>query len=387
MRPRWKRGRHRHRKRRHDHRNASASVPTAALYEPLPSQSSIRLITLHPGDFNDPIRCTLEVFELASIPPYEAISYVWGDPTPRNRIRCNGRPYLIGNNVNDVIRNVRLKDEIRVIWIDALCINQANLGERSHQVLLMRDIYSKAKRTLICLDIKPSVNTRDVCWTNIAYQAILIIAKWSKRNSFPPELSGSKHGIEKFAPLELKHWVALRRLFSCAWFHRVWVIQEVVLSPDSIFIVDRQEWRWYPLAVACIRIVENSKAMDEIDSIAAAIGITHVFQLWFLMTRGEKKVVPLFFLKWIFKYALATDPRDLMYALLGISKELPLVEQQIRNGLSGPVPLPNYEDSFRDVFIDWTRYFIESSRGLEIFSMTLVKGEGSPDSVEFYLHK
>jgi hypothetical protein len=387
MRPRWKRRRHRHRKRRHNHRNASASVPTAALYEPLPSQSSIRLVTLQPGDFNDPIRCTLEVFELASLPPYEAISYVWGDPTPRHRIRCNGRPYLIGNNVNDVIRNVRLKDEIRVFWVDALCINQANLGERSHQVLLMRDIYSKAKRTLICLDIKPSINTSDVCWTTIAYQAILIIAKWSKRNSSPLEFSGLKFGIEQFAPLELRHWVALRRLMSCAWFQRVWVIQEVVLSPDSIFIVDRQEWRWYPLAVACLRIVENLEAMDELGSLAALTGIARGAQLW-MMTRDEnKKALPLFLIKKIFRGALATDPRDLMYALLGISKELPLVEQQIRNGLSGPVPLPNYEDSFRDVLIDWTRYFIESSRGLEIFSMTLVGGEGSPDSVEFVLHK
>jgi hypothetical protein len=128
MRPRWKRGRNRHRKRRHNHRNASASVPTVPLYEPLPSQSSIPLITLQPGDFNDPIRCALEVFELASILPYKAISYVWGDPTPRNRICYNGRLYLISNNLNNTIQNVRLKDEIRVIWINALCINQANLG-------------------------------------------------------------------------------------------------------------------------------------------------------------------------------------------------------------------------------------------------------------------
>lgn len=327
------------------------------------------------------------MFELASIPPYEAISYVWGDPTPRNRIRCNGRPYLIGNNVNDVIRNVRLKDKIRVIWIDALCINQANLGERSHQVLLMKDIYSKGKRTLICLDIKPSINTSEVCWTTIAYQAILIIAKWSKKNSFPPNYSGLKYGTEKFAPLESKHWVALRRLLSCAWFQRVWVIQEAVLSPDSIFIVDRQEWRWHPLAIAGLRIIENFKAMNELHSLAASTGIARVCELWMMMRDENKKARPLFLIKQIFRRALATDPRDLMYALLGISKELPLVEQQMRNGLSGPVPLPNYEDSFRYVFIDWTRYFIESSRGLEIFSMTLVKGVGSPDSVDFVLHK
>jgi hypothetical protein len=193
--------------------------------------------------------------------------------------------------------------------------------------------------------------------------------------------------IEKFAPLESKHWVALRRLLLCAWFQRVWVIQDVVLSPDSIFIVDRQEWRWYPLQVACLRIVENSEAMDELDSLAALTGIARAGQLWIMMTLENKKAVPLFLNKRIFEGALATDPRDLIYALLGISKELPLIEQQIRNGLSGPIPLPNYEDSFCDVFIDWTRYFIESSRGLEIFSMTLVGGEGSPDSVEFVLHK
>ncbi|PMD31123.1 HET-domain-containing protein, partial [Hyaloscypha variabilis F] len=133
------------------HRPTSVPVIEDSLYESLPSQSSIRLITLHPSDFKDPIRCTLEVFELASVPPYEAISYVWGDATPRNRLRCNGRRYLVSDNLYDAIRNVRFKDEPRIIWVDALCIDQANLGERSHQVLLMRDIYSRAQRTLICL--------------------------------------------------------------------------------------------------------------------------------------------------------------------------------------------------------------------------------------------
>ncbi|KAE9380809.1 HET-domain-containing protein, partial [Stipitochalara longipes BDJ] len=151
MRAKWKKAKRRHHKSRRAHHKALASVPTNSLYEPLPSKSSIRLITLHPGDFNDSIRCTLEVFELASVPSYEAISYVWGDPTPRNRIRCNGRRYLIGDNLNDTIRRVRSKDEPRVIWVDALCIDQVNLGERSHQVLLMRDVYSRTRRTLICL--------------------------------------------------------------------------------------------------------------------------------------------------------------------------------------------------------------------------------------------
>jgi hypothetical protein len=41
-------------------------------------------------------------------------------------------------------------------WYDALCINQADLAERSHQVGIMRQIYEKADRVVIWLGVERS---------------------------------------------------------------------------------------------------------------------------------------------------------------------------------------------------------------------------------------
>jgi len=381
MRTWWKRA-----KRRHYKRHNPTSTDKSSLYEPLPSDSSIRLITLQPGNFNDPIRCTLEVFQLASVPPYEAISYVWGDPTPRNQIRCNERRHLIGDNLYDALRNVRLENEPRIIWVDALCINQANLGERSHQVLLMRNIYSQARKTLICLDIKPSIDPDEVHWTDIAYEAILIITNWSERNSFPSWHRCLQSDESDLPPLQAKHADALKRLFSCKWFCRVWIIQESVLSPESVFIVNQREWTWSLLGVTACRLFEYASAIDGLD-ISAILSLSQCNQIWRMIFQKKDGSNGTLFSNMIkFRSALATDPRDLIYGLLGVSQERSLLEQQMGNDVKPPIPLPNYKDSLSNVFADWGRYFIESSGNLEILSRTLVCGTGSPYRLDFIPH-
>jgi hypothetical protein len=322
MRASWKRAKHRRKNHRQTHRNASDSAPRASLYEPLPSESSIRLITLHPGDFKDPIRCTLEVFDLPSAPAYEAISYVWGDPRQRRRIRCNGRRFLVADNLGDAIRNVRRKDEARVVWIDALCINQSSLGERSHQVLLMRDIYTNSKMTLICLDIKSSINSGNVDW-QMAYIAILLVAGWCDINDWNlNEVFDPWYKQSEFPPLKKKCKAILNRLFSCKWFQRLWVIQEVVLSAEAVFIVDSMEWDWHWVGVAACRLSASVKEIREFTDDSQR-GVYQAGQMW-IWTRWRRKdnIIPtLLDSMEIFKLALATDPRDLIYGLLGISKE------------------------------------------------------------------
>ncbi|PMD39548.1 hypothetical protein L207DRAFT_460231 [Hyaloscypha variabilis F] len=380
MRASWKRAKRRRKNRRQTHRKASGSAPRASLYEPLPSQSSIRLITLHPGDVQDPIRCTLEVFDLPSAPAYEAISYIWGDPRPRRRIRCNGRRFLVADNLGDAIRNVRRKDEDRVIWVDALCVNQSNLGERSHQVLLMRDIYTQSKRTLICLDIKPSTGSGKVYW-QMVYKAILLVAEWSVSNNWNlNQMFDPRYKKSEFPPQKKEYKALLNRLFSCKWFQRVWVIQEVVVSAEAVFIVNGMEWDWHSVGLAACRLVPFVAEISEFFSGDSIRGVHQAGQMWMWTRHRRDNIIPdLLDSVKIFSLALATDSRDLIYSLLGISKEQSLLEEQIRTGSSGFIPLPNYEDAVRDVFTDWCRYFIESSGSLDLFASTLLAGIGSPD--------
>jgi hypothetical protein len=74
----------------------------------------------------------------------------------------------------------------------------------------------------------------------------------------------------------------------------------------------------------------------------------------------------------IFYLAQATDHRDLIYGLLGISQERSLLEQQVKTGIKSNLPIPNYEHSLREAYIDWSRYLIESSGKLELLSRTIV---------------
>src|SRR6266480_1692615 len=70
------------------------------IYSPLPTQRSIRLLTILPGDFGDTIQSTLEVVELDEALSYEALSYVWGKPDPPAEIICNGERMPVTPNLS-----------------------------------------------------------------------------------------------------------------------------------------------------------------------------------------------------------------------------------------------------------------------------------------------
>ncbi|KAK0648369.1 heterokaryon incompatibility protein-domain-containing protein, partial [Cercophora newfieldiana] len=122
---------------------------------PLPETSSIRLLFIEPGAFAEPLKVRLEVFpDLETCPPFNALSYTWGDPKLVETISCNGTDVSIGKNLADALRRFRASTpnyQHDAIWADALCINQDDLLEKTHQVRLMRRIYQKAGRVLIWL--------------------------------------------------------------------------------------------------------------------------------------------------------------------------------------------------------------------------------------------
>ncbi|KAK3656445.1 hypothetical protein LTR22_009718 [Elasticomyces elasticus] len=123
-------------------------------YRPLiPTQKEIRVLLLRAGRLEDPIRCELHHASLLHepYPRFETVSYVWGDPHQKITIEVDGIATPVGASAERVLRRFRLVDTDRTAWIDALCINQTDLEERSLQVALMADIYSKATHNLIWL--------------------------------------------------------------------------------------------------------------------------------------------------------------------------------------------------------------------------------------------
>lgn len=99
------------------------------------------------------LECRIHTVSLAvnPKPKYETVSYCWGDPTPNRPVKIGSLLSSIHANAEKAMRRLALPDRSRTLWIDAICINQLNLEERTQQVTLIADIYSNGVRNLIHL--------------------------------------------------------------------------------------------------------------------------------------------------------------------------------------------------------------------------------------------
>jgi hypothetical protein len=117
-----------------------------------------------PGQKDSKIKCILQQASFASPPPYEALSYTWGNPKSRyNKVPAKGDPsktyrikvgtkqVKITCNLEAALQKIRHETESRTLWVDALCINQADVEERNKQVKSMARIYSQATKMLVWL--------------------------------------------------------------------------------------------------------------------------------------------------------------------------------------------------------------------------------------------
>jgi hypothetical protein len=117
-------------------------------YQRIQQQNSeIRLLRLHQKHSTDQIYCDLLSIPLQNAEPFEAISYRWSG-RPQYPIVVDGRPYLVLPAVHDILRHVQLPGSERLLWIDSICINQGDDEEKSWQISMMRDIYSRAHRVV-----------------------------------------------------------------------------------------------------------------------------------------------------------------------------------------------------------------------------------------------
>lgn len=103
------------------------------------------------------VTCQLEVADLKDGPAFNALSYVWGDPTITETIVVNGIKVQVTENLACALKyapqllNQASGEAIMKLWADAICINQKDIAEKNHQVPFMKDIYSKADIVLCWL--------------------------------------------------------------------------------------------------------------------------------------------------------------------------------------------------------------------------------------------
>lgn len=168
----------------------------------LPGPDSIRLLRLRPPEGETaPIKCQLFNYSLDESdkgpPPYEALSYVWGNPEETLPIFIDEYRFNVTKNLHAALWCLR-DHSIEWIWVDAICINQQDRQERGNQVRYMAKIYGKANRVVVWLGEAADNSNR-------AFKEIRERKKW---------LDSSDNEIIQQAVIAL-----LQR----PWFRRVWV--------------------------------------------------------------------------------------------------------------------------------------------------------------------
>jgi hypothetical protein len=188
----------------------------------------IRLLRLDAGSNEDDISATLEVWYLGSEPLYRAISYVCGNPDRMQDITVNGTRISVRHNCYYALWQARLHYPESLVWIDAVCINQLDLEEKTAQVMMMYEIYSRALQVLAC--IGPSDYNSDAVQHAVddldAVVQRLPLA-WT-RDLWRPPLG------ETAAALFLESY---NRFSVRPYFTRVWVLQELAAGRSRTMLL------------------------------------------------------------------------------------------------------------------------------------------------------
>jgi hypothetical protein len=174
-------------------------------YTPLRTDGSIRLFVLKASKLS----CADLYGELVDYPlqecegdmhGYEAVSYVWGDDQKPRYVWIGENKLRITASLHKALLRLRNYTSDRVLWIDAICIDQANNTEKSIQVSRMATVYSNASRVRVWLG--ETADRSDEALTCLAYAGTDEASNMSYNSS---ELD------------------SIHQLLSRDWFGRVWV--------------------------------------------------------------------------------------------------------------------------------------------------------------------
>ncbi|CAI6014209.1 unnamed protein product [Clonostachys chloroleuca] len=268
-----------------------------------------RLICLEaaasPGD---PIHLMLEVYCLDNCPEYETVSYTWAGEDGDGRL-C--KPIYIGkywdlllqtNNCWEMLRFMRPRRWTRLIWVDAICINQSNIRERNQHVGNMGRIYSACSRVVVYLGPDVAVPLRD---RHPRRRRLHELASDVVKLDFSPSQRIHEDLRDEQRPPPPPHNLGdlLRRRF----FSRIWVVQELLLARSVVIRVGDVDF-WADVGM---RSQFRSKLPDWDWEATSAAWVQHI-------SKGRGGVRDLKKLLSLTSLSQATDPRDRIFGLLGI---------------------------------------------------------------------
>ena len=302
-------------------------------------RNEIRLVRLLPS-LKTKLRCDLVHVSLDEGLDYRALSYTWDDEqllsSPGVEAEYDGTILVDDHSLLPIKRNLeiclrRVQGDVLfagLIWIDALCINQADIQERNRQVLRMPDIYRMAQEVLVWLG--PG-DENSACALNLLRRVSNYgpVSGSMPSNPVKPNLVHWWGQVEQ-AQMEdevrsgasIMEWEALTQLLGRAWWRRVWVSQEVYFAREVAFVCGEHAsidwiqvwnvlenlWAHSPWAH---RVLPNAKTLLDISSPARTI----------LYLRHKSGNLDLLKTLYHLRFQLSTDPKDKIYGALGIATD------------------------------------------------------------------
>ncbi|ATZ57070.1 hypothetical protein BCIN_14g02500 [Botrytis cinerea B05.10] len=325
------------------------STPSVYKYSPLRNEKyEIRVLSILAGPDESPVQCKMKTMSLVDkyMEDYTALSYCWGSSPEKSVIWIDNVRVSVGVNLANALIRLR-RMGIKLVWTDAVCIKQSDNQEKSFQVRLMTQIYSKAKivYTWLGLDSRGLSAFATNSMKDLALSNPHRIDSLFSRASRLRLSSSLNYGVcyRCNIPGCKELTVSLRDFFNCEYWARMWIIQEIAVASDVRFLCgDTASITYDQLAIA-IKFLRNELKCwgGEVASAASnyrrVANIRNIYQKRNLDLRRAM--------------ALAKDsecgwPQDRVYALVGFSNDGPTL-----------VPITDYEKTLEEILCDLTMAF------------------------------
>lgn len=324
---------------------------TSYTYKPV-TTSQIRLVTVTQPVQDGPLEASLEHVELNPEDPikYTALSYCWGDPSNLVELPCDGGVLRVTPSLYEALGEIIKFSPHKALWIDQICINQDNLEEKAEQVSKMNMIYDKAETVLAWLG--PAIASTPLAFDFVKKVGDIALPKATDMFRWDAYADDGEHEktklerVEKFTQeqsLELgipfndeTSWDAFSEFFDRPWFQRMWTVQEIIQARKAIVVCGPHSLPWEHVSAAARWFCHKAKVIHDRNSrkVDGMCLVTQMVAIPWRSKSGSEYMPQLFGQKtrptcrWALRDLLerlrprqATDPRDKIFALVGISEE------------------------------------------------------------------
>lgn len=292
--------------------------------------SEIRLVQIQPAPQDAIVECKLVSTSLDRSMPYQALSYVWEQHAGTSSICLDGQSFEVTKNLDAAMRHIRDNFEVQTFWIDALSINQSDILERGVQVAHMNRIYKTATKVIVWLGPTSDSST----WIlNVMIQFSTTVMKNGLDKILLEEAFPGPKVFEKLKSLFSTHfgswmpdaqWVQhIEHFFNRSWWFRVWVLQELALAETVECVIGLERIGWLHVETTILALYKMLRDEDSSLSLYNCMWYRHRTAR---LRRHVQQRRPILLLDLVYQFGsssttMATDPRDRVFAILGLATD------------------------------------------------------------------